>query len=141
MLVRLLYASRLVTVGDEDVIDSILKQSRRNNPGNGITGVMIYSGVMCLQALEGGRTQVSALYTKIANDPRHVDVTLIKYEEITERRFGVWSMGQVNMARVNASVVLKYSPSAMLDPYSVQGDASLQLIEELMESASIIGRT
>ena len=66
---------------------------------------------------------------------------LLHYEEITERRFGGWTMGQVNLARVNASIVLKYSERPELDPYSVSGRVSLALLEELMATASIIGRS
>jgi hypothetical protein len=44
-------------------------------------------------------------------DARHKDVVLLHYEEIVERRFGGWTMGLVDVSRVNASVLLKY-PSA-----------------------------
>jgi hypothetical protein len=36
--------------------------------------------------------------------------------------------------------VLKYSETADLDPYSVSGAVSFALLEELMATASIIGR-
>jgi hypothetical protein len=49
-------------------------------------------------------------------------------------------MGQVNLAKLNASIVLKYSEKPELDPYSVSGAVSLALLEELMLTASIIGR-
>ena len=52
---------------------------------------------------------VSELYGHIQRDPRHQDVVLLHYEEITERRFGGWTMGQVNLAKVNPSILLKYS--------------------------------
>jgi hypothetical protein len=49
-------------------------------------------------------------------------------------------MGQVNMSKLNASILLKYSETPEFDPYSVSGDVSLALLEELMATASIIGR-
>ena len=49
-------------------------------------------------------------------------------------------MGLVNLERVNASVLLKYSESATLDPYGVSGTASMALLGELMATASIVGR-
>jgi hypothetical protein len=49
-------------------------------------------------------------------------------------------MGQVNMSKVNTSILLKYAEKAELDPYSVSGKVSLALLEELMATASIIGR-
>lgn len=139
MLVRLLYASRAVEAGTE-TIDAILSQSRQFNPTGGITGILCYGGGIFLQAIEGGRAAVSELYAHIQKDPRHKDVVLLHYEEITERRYSGWTMGQVDVSRVNTSILLKYSERAELDPYSVSGSVSLALLEELMATASIIGR-
>jgi hypothetical protein len=83
---------------------------------------------------------VSDLYAHIQKDPRHKDVVLLLYEEISERRFGGWTMGQVDVARVNTNILLKYSERSELDPYNVSGAVSLALLEELMATASIIGR-
>ena len=139
MLVRLLYASRAVDP-DPALIESILAQSRQFNPSTGITGILVYGGGIFLQAIEGGREAVSELYGHIQKDARHKQVVLLHYEEISERRFGGWTMGQVDVARVNTNILLKYSERAELDPYSVSGQVSLALLEELMATASIIGR-
>jgi Sensors of blue-light using FAD len=139
MLVRLLYASRAVDTSEE-AIDSILAQSRQSNPACGITGILCYGGGIFLQAIEGGRMAVSDLFSHIQKDQRHKDVVLLHYEEIPERRFGGWTMGQVNMSRINASILLKYAERPELDPYSVSGKVSLALLEELMATASIMGR-
>jgi hypothetical protein len=139
MLVRLLYASRAIDTRPE-AIESILQQSRSHNPGSGVTGVLCYGGGIFLQALEGGRMTVSDLYGHIQRDIRHKDVVLLHYEEISERRFAGWTMGEVNMSRINASILLKYAEKPELDPYSVSGLVSLALLEELMATASVIGR-
>jgi hypothetical protein len=140
MLVRLLYVSRLADPTKPEAIDGILSDSRRHNPELGITGILCYGGGIFLQAIEGGRSQVSELYNHICKDKRHKDVVLLDFQEIAERRFGGWTMGQVNLAKLNASIVLKYSETAELNPYSVSGKVSLALLEELMATASIIGR-
>jgi hypothetical protein len=140
MLVRLLYVSRAVDPDDAKAIQSILDSAREHNLGNGITGILCYGGGIYLQAIEGGRLQVNELYGHIVRDERHKDVALLHYEEITERRFSGWTMGQVNLAKLNTSIVLKYSETPELDPYSVSGAVSLALLEELMLTASIIGR-
>ncbi len=141
MLVRLLYASRLADTESATATESILAQSRNHNPASGITGILCYGGGIFLQALEGGRQQVSALYGHIQKDERHKDVVLLHYEEIMERRFGGWTMGQVNVAKLNTSVLLKYSEKPEFNPYSVSGNVSLALLEELMATASIMGRS
>ncbi|MDP1530368.1 BLUF domain-containing protein [Rhodoferax sp.] len=139
MLVRLLYASRAVDTSSE-AIESILHQSRDHNPSTGVTGVLCYGGGIFLQALEGGRMAISQLYGHIQRDPRHKDVVLLQYEEISERRFSGWTMGEVNMNRINAAILLKYAEKPELDPYSASGSVSMALLEELIATASIIGR-
>lgn len=140
MLVRLLYASRLAPGGGAEVIDAILAQSRSNNPQLGITGVLCHGGTVFMQVLEGGRAPVNDLYNRIVRDERHRDVTLLHYQEIAERRFGGWTMGQVNLAKINQSLLLKYLEKPDLDPFSVPGRASLALLHELIATAQIIGR-
>lgn len=139
MLVRLLYASRATDLASSS-IEEILAQSRQGNPSSGITGILCYGGGIFLQAIEGGRNAVSELFSHIQRDKRHKDVVLLHYEEIAERRFSGWTMGQVNMSKINASILLKYAEKPELDPYSVSGKVSLALLEELMATASIIGR-
>lgn len=140
MLVRLLYCSR--TVDDSQAaIDSIVAQSRQHNPQSGITGILCYGGGIFLQAIEGGRQAVSDLFGTIQKDGRHKDVCLLHFEEISERRFGGWTMGQVNLSKVNHSILLKYSERAELDPYSVSGRVSFALLEDLMATAAICGRS
>ena len=140
MLVRLLYASRAVDTVNPDDLLTILRQSKANNPGEGITGVLCccLKERIFMQVLEGGRSAVNRRYIRIAQDPRHTDVELLSYEEIGERRFAAWSMGQVNMAALNPGLVLKYSERSALDPYAVSGLASLSLFEELMATASVV---
>jgi hypothetical protein len=139
MLVRLMYASRAVPAIDQEELTTILRQSKAHNPGLGVTGVLCFSGGVFLQVLEGSRSAVNRLYNRIVADPRHTDVELMLYEEIHERRFAGWSMGQVNMSRLNPSLLLKYSATASLDPYAVSGKVSLSLFEELVATASVIG--
>jgi hypothetical protein len=139
MLVRLLYASRAGEATNADTLAAILKQSKEHNPRLGVTGVLCFctNARIFMQVLEGGRGPVSSLYHRIAQDPRHQDIALLHYEEIGERRFSSWSMGQVNMSRLNPALVLKYSEGTVLDPYAVSGEASLALFNELVATASV----
>ncbi len=140
MLVRLLYASRAGERLTSAGIDAILAHSRAYNPAHGITGVLCYSGELFMQMLEGGRDEVNRLYADIVRDPRHRDIVLLDYAEIAERRFAGWTMGHVNLAKANPSLLLKYSEHARLDPYAMSGRMSLALLEELVSTAAIVGR-
>ena len=141
MLVRLMYASRAAEAVNHEALSAILRKSIANNPAVGVTGVLCSSGSIFLQVLEGGRSQVSALYNKITRDPRHRDVVLLSYDEIGERSFAGWAMGQVNMGRLNPALLLKYSEAAVLDPYAVSGAASMALFNELVATASVMCQT
>ena len=138
MLVRLMYASRATDKINPEALNAILRKSTANNPATGVTGVLCFSGSIFLQVLEGGRSQVSTLYNKISRDPRHHEVVLLSYEEIGERSFAGWAMGQVNMGRLNPALLLKYSEVAVLDPYAVSGAVSMAMFKELVATASVM---
>ena len=140
MLVRLMYASRAVPAIDHEELVAILRKSKANNPANGVTGVLCFSEGIFLQVLEGGRSAVNRLYNRIVSDARHTQVELLLYAEIGERRFAGWSMGQVSMARLNPSLLMKYSETATLDPYAVSGAVSMALFDELVATAAIVGQ-
>ncbi len=140
MLVRLMYASRAVPAVDQEELLAILKKSKTNNHKSGVTGALCFSEGIFLQVLEGGRNAVNQLYNRIACDARHTDVVLLNYDEIEERRFSGWSMGQVNMHRMNPALLLKYSECSRLDPYCVSGKVSMALFEELVATAAIMGQ-
>ncbi len=141
MLVRLLYASRAATPVTNELVESILRQSHTHNPVLGITGILCYGGDVYMQVLEGGRQAVNTLYNTIVRDSRHREVMLLQYREIPERKFAGWTMGQVNLKKINPSLLIKYSALPELDPFAVPGSASMALLEELIATASILGRT
>jgi Sensors of blue-light using FAD len=140
MLVRLMYASRAVPAVDQEELVAILRKSKANNTHSGVTGALCFSEGIFIQVLEGGRTAVNRLYNRIVGDTRHTDIELLLYQEIAERRFAGWSMGQVNMSRLNPALLLKYSECARLDPYAVSGKVSMALFDELVATAAIMGQ-
>lgn len=140
MLVRLIYASRSVGPIASDLMEDILAQSRKNNPDVGITGVLcVCHGDVFMQVLEGGREEVNRLYGKLLRDARHTDVTILDYAEIDGRRFSGWRMGRVDLDKLNAGVILKYSEKLQLDPFRISGRIALALLEELISTASVGG--
>jgi hypothetical protein len=138
MLVRLMYVSRAAKPLDHEELHAILAQARANNPQHGVTGVLLTAGELFVQVLEGGRDATNRVYGRIVADPRHTDVTLLRYEEIRERRFAGWAMGQVPVSRVNPALLMKYSESATLNPYAMPGYATAALFDELVASAAVM---
>ena len=141
MLVRLLYASRATSPMIASVQESILEQSRARNPKAGITGILCFSGNFFIQVLEGSRDEVCDLYNIIVRDPRHQQVRILSFEEIRERRFGNWTMGQVNLDKVNQSLLLKYGERAELNPFTTSCQATMSLLDEFIAAALVVGRT
>ncbi len=137
MLVRLMYASRAAAPLADADLSAILKTSREHNPAEGITGLLCYSDGVFVQVLEGGRDAVNARYKHIVQDRRHHDVILLAYDEIAERDFPGWTMGQVNLHRLNPALVLKYSETGRLDPYAMSGSAMAALFKEMCASGAI----
>jgi len=140
MLVRCLYASRFAKTLSADALDSILAQSSRKNPTHGITGLLCFANDLFVQVLEGGRDSVCDLYNAIVRDERHVNVRLLSYEEIFERRYGNWTMGQVNIQEINTALILKYSETSQLDPFHCSGQTTMALLDELIATGAISNR-
>ncbi|CAN5134840.1 hypothetical protein BH09PSE2_BH09PSE2_09450 [soil metagenome] len=100
-LSTLVYVSRNAieeSGGDLKVeLDRILTAARRNNPGIGVTGALIFSENCFAQVLEGPTAAVEAIFRSIETDPRHCDVLVLKREPIALRPFPNWSMAFVQV--------------------------------------------
>ena len=140
MLVRLLYASRAAeSVNAEALARDPASKSKAHNPARRRhrRAVLLADAHSSCRCSKAGATRSARSTTASPSDPRHHDVVLLSYEEIGERSFAGWSMGQVNMSRLNPALLLKYSETAVLDPYAVSGEVSLALFNELVATASI----
>lgn len=137
MIVRCVYASRAASPLTPPMIEDILEKSRVNNPAHGITGLLCYSGDVFIQVLEGGRDEVCELYNAIVRDQRHANVRLLVFEEIRERKFCNWTMGHVDLSKVNPGLLLKYHERAVLDPFTCSGSATMALLDELVATAAV----
>ncbi|AEG93152.1 BLUF domain-containing protein [Ramlibacter tataouinensis] len=131
MMIRLIYASTVREGVDLNELKRILQQSQANNYRRDLTGILAFNSRIALQALEGARDEVNALYAKLLRDDRHHTVTMLKYQEIAERQWAGWSMGFAAPAAENRAVFLKYSPHSTFNPYAMTGDAAEKMLMEL----------
>jgi hypothetical protein len=83
------------------LVESILESSSRNNFANGITGVLVATETHFLQVLEGAYEPLNATFDRIARDPRHEDIQMISFKEITERKFPDWGMHGIGLFDLN----------------------------------------
>lgn len=90
-LIHLIYASRPFGF-DENMLNGILADARRNNPRHDITGALICRADIYLQLLEGPEAAIQAAYARIAVDDRHMDLVKLRQTPITRRLFPDWAM-------------------------------------------------
>lgn len=97
MLSQYLYISTAPELAREEV-EAILDASVRNNPERGVTGLLLYNGRNFLQLLEGEESVLRSLMSRIALDPRHTGVSVLRHSEITARACPDWAMKRVFIA-------------------------------------------
>jgi len=71
----------------------LLQQARAFNHAHSVTGILLHAPGHFLQVLEGGRTEVEALYARIRRDERHRQVLTLTQGQTSRRVFPAWSMG------------------------------------------------
>ncbi len=98
MLSQLVYVSNRKANCTEAEIEKILASCKKNNPGLGITGVLLYSDTKFIQMVEGDAKVITTLYDKIKLDNRHSNCMMISYNPITEKSFPSWHMGARKIA-------------------------------------------
>jgi len=135
MLVRLLYVSQPVGPVTTTVTTSILEKSNINNKRENITGVLCQGLGLWMQVLEGERHQVNVLYSRIMANRLHHNVELLSMEEITQRRFGQWSMALVHLSKDDPMVKMAHPE---FDPYSASSNDAMSLLGELIKTSSPI---
>ena len=89
----IVYFSKSVRPFDENDLSAILQKSHQNNAKTGITGVLLYVRGSIIQVLEGEKAALEALYKRIEQDRRHVEVAQVLNRPIARRLFANWSMG------------------------------------------------
>ena len=108
-LINLIYGSSTTQTMSDDSLLEILKKAREKNSKLNITGMLLYKGGNFLQVLEGEQDVVNDLYAVIKQDPRHHSIRTFASRPITERTFGHWEMGFVNMNNIDLSKIEGYS--------------------------------
>jgi hypothetical protein len=99
MLRRIKYISSFATPLSEADIQGIVEVCQRNNPAKKITGVLMASGGLFFQILEGPEQEVGEVYQTILEDPRHRKVTMLADQRAVEDRlFPDWSMKRLDLS-------------------------------------------
>jgi hypothetical protein len=103
-----------------------------NNKKAEITGVLCQGSGIYMQVIEGQRSAINALYSRIISDKRHNQIELLSFEEVGQRRYGQWSMALVQLS-INDPMVQLAHPE--FDPYSASSKDAIRIIDELIKSS------
>jgi hypothetical protein len=97
-MTRIKYVSRFAKPFSEGELDELGAKAAEKNKGLDITGVLITSGGLFYQVLEGPADAVDGIFGFIKNDSRHTDLLVLGIEEdVSQRLFPEWSMKTVNL--------------------------------------------
>lgn len=137
-LVRLVYASTICKDFTDTAIQEILEKARIHNGRSNVTGVLCFSSNYFLQCLEGSRANVNTTYHRILNDPRHTNIVMLDYKEISQRDFFEWSMGYAPASSHTRPLNIKYSGSGDFNPYEMSGESASRLLLELRNNVPVL---
>jgi uncharacterized Fe-S cluster-containing MiaB family protein len=94
-LLVIVYVSSATQELDADALNALARKARSHNLAHGITGVLLYQAGSFMQAIEGPRDEVAALFERICRDRRHRHVIVLHQQTPADREFpgGRWPGG------------------------------------------------
>ncbi len=109
-MIELVYVSHAkVHFGHQDLV-KLLETARAHNAENKITGMLLYDGYEAfIQAIEGAKDQVEALFQTISQDPRHERISVLWRNDIEKRNFPDWQMGFKDIRELSVQELEGYS--------------------------------
>lgn len=100
---RIKYVSEFSRELEPADIAALEEQCIRNNQKIGVTGVLMVSGNLFFQVIEGPEDKVDKLYESILDDDRHTRILKLADErDVKERLFPDWAMKVVSLDRSRA---------------------------------------
>lgn len=74
---------------------AIERSSRANNDAAGLTGFLLHQFPRFYGVLEGSSCRLFARMERIATDPRHCQLRILREDSIQRRRFENWTFGSL----------------------------------------------
>ncbi|NVO30382.1 BLUF domain-containing protein [Hymenobacter lapidiphilus] len=138
---HLVYSSQIVGALSESLLREMLQKFRHYNHQVGITGILLYCNGQVLQVLEGERTVVEQLYSRIEHDPRHGNVVKLADGPVSWREFPEWSMAFAVASPSAFSSLTGYcDPDNPWQPRNEAGQLIRELIREFIQQTRLTVR-
>lgn len=91
-MLSLIYVSTAVLPFDTDDLTLLVAEAAARNFEHRITGLLAFNGINFMQLLEGPDVAVEERMARIAADPRHTGVVVVRRRSIERRECEHWSM-------------------------------------------------
>lgn len=130
-LYRLIYASRISPACQDDLraaLMDIVTRGIARNRAAGISSLLVAHRGWFVQALEGRKPVVEALFEEIAADPRHHHALPVSEGPAEARLFERWSMAARMLMTGDEAVLSALSPRAPFDPMLIPERTILRLL-------------
>lgn len=133
MFKRISYISKFAHPLTRDEITQLADDAAERNRSVGVTGMLMSSGGIFYQVLEGPTDAVDRLFQKIVSDTRHKDVLVLSaQEEVEDRQFPSWAMKKVDL---DEDALSRLEPiKALLDAIVLQQETVQRLMRVLSRS-------
>ena len=130
---RIKYISRFARDLDAAEIEALVEQARKNNEKNSITGILIASGLMFFQVIEGPEDAVDGLFARILEDGRHRDVLVINSEQnVQYRMYPDWSLKKMDLGM---ETTLRTDPLRVILETVIESRTHLEKLTGALERA------
>jgi hypothetical protein len=124
----------------DDDLDDILESSNKNNSKENITGILIKNDKFFIQLLEGKKSSVEKIYSKISKDDRHRSLRILMDYNSDERIFPEWAMGYVELGANNETKLKDLIPLIHKDVIKLSNSKQKVLaIHKKLQFKEIIG--
>lgn len=112
-------------------VRDILNAARRKNPVLDVTGALIFTNNLFVQALEGPEYNVMKIMATIAGDDRHRDVQVLTSRTRSNRDFSDWAMAFAADTEANRATVMEYCGGKAFDPRALPPEKIVDLMKTL----------
>ncbi len=127
-LIHIVYVSFSEKELTEVELDELLKDIRKRNKQQKVTGLLLYNDGSFIQLIEGSSQIIKNLFEIIKKDPRHTNIVLLLEESIQKRAFPDWSMGYCKLNKEQKKSLPGYSDF-------IQSEDSVNFIESTSREA------
>ena len=148
MLKRIRYISEFSRHMSPADIDQLAQQSAVANQESGITGILVATGELFFQVIEGPADAIDALYERISDDGRHRQFLLLEAEQgDLTRLFPDWAMRRLDlsdeaMKRLSAArAILKAIHAQRIVMQNLRGALEQTMWQEVVSSGALTNPT